>query len=166
MSIAFVAACGGDTVSPAPNAYPVRFLVSNRLIAPITIAVDGAPYAFISSGNTTALTLSTAQSLVWTSAKPKDAAGTPIPDDIGEVKIEVAGINGTLEIGNVIGDQTYITARIFNDTSVPVSIGVFDGTSVSCASALPAGSANTTGFTQIGYYRLLPATEIRAYHDP
>jgi hypothetical protein len=161
------AACGSDGTA-APREFPLRLIVSNNLIAPVTVSIDGIPSLGLSSGGSSELTVSsTAQWLTWISAKPLDAQGRLIPDDIAEVKLAVLGINRVLEINNVIGDQTYITARVFNYTSAAVSIGVYDGSSVSCASELPgAPDAVTTGFTQIGYYRLLPATEVRAYRDP
>ena len=131
------------------------------------MSVDGIPQLGLQGGKSSGLTVSSkAQWLTWTSAKPMDAHGQPIPDDIGEVKIAVAAINHDLEINNIIGNQTYVTASIFNRTTARVSIGVFDGLSVSCAAALPAASDTRSGFTQIGYYRLLPVTELRAYRDP
>jgi hypothetical protein len=145
----------------------VQFQVLNSLIAPVTIAVDGVPYVGLSEGRSSGLSVSSnAQWLTWTSAKPMDARRQLILDDIGEVRVSVSGINGTLEIHNVIADQTYVTARIFNYTPSAVSIGVFDGSSVSCVSELPGTSGTVAAFTQTGYYRLLPATEIRAYRDP
>ena len=145
----------------------MRFAVTNALIAPVTISIDGAPQATLVNGASIGLTVpSTAQWLTWTSAKPMDARGRPIPDDIGEVRVAVSGINGALEIRNVIEDRTYITARVFNLTTAPVSIGVYDGSAVSCAGELPATSGGEVGFVQIGYYRLLPTTEVRAYRDP
>jgi hypothetical protein len=162
-----VVGCQSDTGMLGVHDFPVSFDVSNGLIAPVTVFIDGAPYAVLGAGGSIPLTVSSrSQWLTWTSAKPKDAAGELIPDDIGEVRVSVAGINHTLEIGNVIADQPYFTARIHNDTSMPVSIGVFDGSQVSCAGALPAASNGVTGFVQIGYYRLLSGTQLRAYRDP
>jgi len=149
-----------------PSEFSVRFVATNDLLAPVTILVDGAPYAILSNGKSTGLNLSSRVHLTWTSAKPADARGQPIPDQIGEVNVTITAINGVLEITNVIDDQTYITASIFNHTASPVSIGVFDGSAVSCASQLPAASQNAVGFTQTGYYRLTPATEFRAYATP
>jgi len=163
--MALGAACKSDGPS-GPAEFPVSFVVSNSLIAPVTVSVDAVPAVGLQGGASSGVTVSsTSQWLTWKSAKPMDAQAQPIPDDIGEVRIAVAGINGRLEISNVIADQTYITARILNRTSAPVSIGVYDGSSVSCAAELPAASGAVSGFTQIGYYRLLPATEIRAYHE-
>jgi hypothetical protein len=164
--MALGAACQSDGAT-APSEFPVRFVVHNNLLAPVTISVDGTPHAGLTGGASTGLTVSsTAQWLSWISAKPMDANGQPIPDDIREVKIPVGGLNLVMEITNVIGDQAYITARVFNFTKARVSIGVYDGSSMSCASELPAGSDDAVGFTQIGYYKLLIATEIRAYRDP
>jgi hypothetical protein len=50
--------------------------------------------------------------------------------------------------------------------NVPASIGVFDGTTASCASQVPSATPTTDGFTQTGYYRLTPGTEMRAYRTP
>ena len=161
------AACGRGINGPSADDIPIRFQVTNALIAPVTVSVDGTTYAILSNGKGTLITVpSTAQWLSWTSAKPAGPDGAAIADQIGEVKIAVSGINGSLEIANVIDDQTYITARVFNATSSQVSIGVTDGTALYCAGIVPSASADgVKGFVQIGYYRLLPSTEVRAYRD-
>jgi hypothetical protein len=160
---ALFVACSGDSTMLEPFSGPVSFVASNDLIAPVTISADGSPYVILSSGRTTPITLPAGTRLTWTSAKPADAQGRRIPDEIGEVRVNVPGMSGTLEITNVIGDQTYFTARIFNFTDDAVSVGVFDGTRVWCASFLPAATLSGPGFTVTGYYRLVPATELRAY---
>lgn len=164
---ALVAGCQSTDSSLGPGMSRATFTVSNSLIAPITLSVDGNPYAIITGGSTTSVTVPpNAQWLTWTSAKPKDAEGNRIPDDIGEVRVAVAGIYRELDIVNVIDDQPYFTAKIHNDTPEPVSIGVFNNQSVACAAALPAAANGVTGFVLIGYYRLLANTEVRAYRDP
>lgn len=170
LGILFVvaSACGGGVSGPATDAFPIRFQVTNALIAPVTVSIDGSPYAILSNGKATSITVPPrALWLSWTSAKPAGPDGAPIPDQIGEVKIAVSGINGALEIANVIDDQTYITARVFNATKSQVTIGVTDGTTLYCAGVVPAQTADgVNGFVQIGYYRLLATTEVRAYRDP
>ena len=159
-------ACGGGETGVMPG-FRVQFGVSNNLLAPVAIAIDGVAHINLSGGGRASLSVaSSAQWLSWNSAKPMDSDGQPIQDDIGEVTVAVSGINGALEITNVIKDQTYITAQIHNLTTAPVSIGVSDGSAVSCAARLPGASSARTGYTQIGYYRLLAATELRAYRDP
>ena len=162
---AMAISCRSEDVTSGGEEFPVRFVVSNALIAPVTISIDGVPHVILTAGRSTGITVpSTAQWLTWTSAKPMDAVGRPIPDDVGDIKVAISGINSVLEITNVIGDQKYITARVLNNTNAQVSIGVYDGASVSCAGVLPAASS-LRGFVQIGYYRLTPATEVRAYRD-
>jgi hypothetical protein len=146
-----------------PQTGPVTFRAANDLIAPITIKVNGSPYLILSSGRSTQVTLPANTRLTWTSAKPADALGQMIPDEIGEQTVDVSSITGALEITNIIGNQTYFTARIFNFTTKRVSIGVFEGSTLWCAALLPEASQGAPGFTLIGYYRLLPATELRAY---
>jgi hypothetical protein len=160
---ALFVACSGDSTMPEPPSGPVSFVAANDLIAPVTISADGSPYVILSSGRTTPITLPAGTRLTWTSAKPADAQGQKILDEIGEVRVHVPGSSGTLEITNVIGDYTYFTARIFNFTDSAVSVGVFDGTKVWCAAFLPRATTGGPGFTLTGYYRLLPATELRAY---
>ena len=97
-----LAACA-DAITAAPSEFPVRFSVSNNLIAPITISIDGTPYIALSGGQSSPVTVSSKVELLkWTSAKPMDAHGTPIPDDVGEIRVGVGGINGVLDITNVI----------------------------------------------------------------
>ena len=161
--VVLVTGCSGDATTMAPAEFSVRFVATNDLLAPVTILVDGSPYAILSNGRSVNLNLSSKARVTWTSAKPADASGQMIPDQIGEVNVAVTAINGVLDITNVIDDQTYITASIFNHTGSPASIGVYDGTSVSCASQLPGASESTSGFTQTGYYRLVASTQFRAY---
>ena len=159
-----LAACSGESVTLPVQTGPVSFQAANDLIAPVTIKVDGSPYLILSGGRSAPVTVPANSRLTWTSAKPADAHGQMIPDEIGEQTVAVSSIRGgVLEITNVIGSQTYFTARIFNFTSTRVSIGVFDGSTLRCAALLPAASAGVPGFTLTGYYRLLPATEVRAY---
>ena len=159
-------ACAGGSDSTGPSEFSVRFTATNDLLAPITILVDGSPYAILNSGRSTGLSLSSTAHVTWISAKPADAHGQMIPDDIGEVNVSVAAINGVLEITNVIEDQTYVTASIFNQAPAAASIGIYDGTTVACASQVPAATSSSTGFTQTGYYRLRATTEFRAYSTP
>lgn len=163
--LSLASACEQPTIQ---EEYPVRLTITNNLVAPVTIAVDDVlALGLMGSGGSSPLTvLSTARWLTWKSAKPLDPEGRLIPDDVEDVRIALSALDRELEINNVIGGNTYITARFVNRSGVPVSIGVFDGAVLRCASRLPAGSAGATGFTQIGYYRLLAATEIRAYRDP
>lgn len=154
-----------DTVGPS-TAFPVTFEISNALLAPVSVTVDDTLVAILTEGRSLSVTVSShSQWLRWTSAKPADPLGHPIPDDIGETQIAVGSITRVLAINNVIGDDTFITASVFNLTGGPTAIGVWNGTRVTCAGILPAATTNTAGFVQIGYYRLTPATEVRAYRD-
>ena len=162
-TFALLAGCSGDSVMVPTQTGPVTFRAANDLIAPVTIKVDGQPYLILSSGRSTQVTLPANTRLTWTSAKPADAHGQMIPDEIGEQTVDVSSIIGALEITNVIGSQTYFTARIFNFTNTRVSIGVFEGSTIWCAALLPEATAGGPGFTLIGYYRLLSTTELRAY---
>lgn len=161
-------ACGGDGRSTfEPGDGLVRFTVTNDLAAPITMSLDGSPYMGIAPGASSGVAIPvSARRLTWISAKTTDAAGTPIPDDIDTVVVSVGGVQSVLEITNVIGSDTYFTGRLFNRTSTTVSIGVFNGKSVSCAAVLPPESPAGPGFVLIGYYRLLDATDVRAYREP
>ncbi|HJQ19479.1 MAG TPA: hypothetical protein VJ867_03950 [Gemmatimonadaceae bacterium] len=164
---ALVAACGTDPVSPPETDFPISVEIVNNLFAPVSIAVDGRPQVALPSGASTSLTVSShSQWITWSSAKPMDENGVPIPDDIGDIAVAVGGIRRTLDITNVIQDLPYITARIYNDTPAAVSIGVFDGASVTCVSKLPGSTVTTRKFTQTGYYRFQSGTELRAYRDP
>ena len=161
--ILLLGACQGDVMAPGPNDSSVTFTVANDLIAPVTITVGGSPYAILGSGGSMQMTLPANTRLVWTSAKPADSYGNKIDDQVGDITVSVAAINGTLELTNFIESQTYFTARLFNFTSTRVSIGVFDGAKVWCAAVLPEQSSTAPGFVVIGYYKLLPVTQVRAY---
>jgi hypothetical protein len=144
----------------------MRFEVTNALVAPVTLSVDGTPALILDGGSSSALTAPPgARTLTWTTAKPTDVRGTPIPDDIGDVRVPLAGGVAALEISNVIDGQPHVTASLYNHTTAAVSIGVFDGVAVACAASLPAAVSGVRGFVQTGYYRLGPATELRAYRD-
>jgi hypothetical protein len=167
--MAGIVGCGSDgSGGPASvGGAIVRFIVTNDLSAPVTIAIDDTAALILSSGASSGLAVRpSAQWLTWTSAKPTDSVGTPIPDDIGRVAVRISGIAAVSEITNVINDTAYFTAELSNPTSTRVSIGVYDGTTVTCASVLRAASAGVAGFTKTGYYRLLGRTELRAYRDP
>lgn len=161
--IVVAAACGGDVGMPAPNDSPVTFVAANALVAPVTITVNGEQYAILNPGRSTQMTLPANAHVTWTSAKPADAQGREIADQIGVISVDVPAINSTLEFTNIIENQTYFTARIFNLTASQVSIGVFDGSKVWCAANMPPATTSGPGFIIIGYYKLLPATEVRAY---
>jgi len=114
------AGCKADpaTTSGPPGEFVVRFQVLNALLAPVTIAIDDTVTAILSNGKSSGLAVSPlAQWLSWTSAKPTDSTGVPIPDDIGEVKVRVSGIGSVLEITNIINDVTYVTPQFFNLTT-------------------------------------------------
>lgn len=163
-----LAGCGGDgqAGTTGPGGAVVRFTVKNELQAPVTVAIDDSVSLILLGGASSGLAASPrAQWLSWTSAKPTDSAGTPIPDDIGRVLVRVSGIQSVLDITNVINDTTYVTANVFNETPARVAVGVFDGHSVACASVLRGMLGSAVGFTKTGYYRLLPATEFRAYRN-
>jgi hypothetical protein len=162
---ALALACTDDGPTNVPSVYTAQFTLSNALIAPITILVDGEPNVILNTGMTATVSASTRSHVTWRSAKPADALGHMIPDEIGENSINVYGMGQTYEITNIINDQPYFTASIFNQTTSVVSIGVFDGQTVACAGVLPAASTNV-GFVQIGYYRATPRTELRAYNNP
>ena len=162
-TFALLAACSSDNVMVPAQTGPVTFRAANDLIAPVTIKVKGQPYVILSSGRSTQVTLPANTRLTWTSAKPADAHGQMVPDEIGEQAVDVSSILGALEITNVIDNQTYFTARIFNFTTTSVSIGVFEGSTLWCAALLPGATPGGPGFTLIGYYRLLATTEVRAY---
>ena len=115
------AACGGPADAPsAPSTEPQRFQVTNALIAPVTVIVDGTPLVILQSGASSGVGVPrSAQWLTWTSAKPTDVNGRQIPDDIGEVRVHVAGVSIALELTNVIDGQTHVTAGIVNRSGKP-----------------------------------------------
>jgi hypothetical protein len=148
-----------------PNVYDVQFIASNSLLAPITIHVDGVPNVILNFGMSATVTASTRSHVTWTSAKPADANGNIIPDEIGVNEIPFSGQNHVVEITNIINDQPYFTASIHNFTDLTVSIGVYDGSAVACVAVLPA-AMSAPGFVQTGYYRVTTHTELRAYLNP
>jgi hypothetical protein len=164
LTLLLIVGCSDDVRLNTEPAQLYQFVITNQLLAPITVAIDDNVTAIITSRKSTGVTAASgAQWLTWTSAKPTDVHGAEIPDDIRKQRIGVPAIRLALEITNVINDTTYITSSIFNETTSDASIGIFDGTSVTCVSWLPAKSGAVYGFTQTGYYRLSAAMEIRAY---
>ena len=120
----FALACGGDAAAVSGRAGDsvMRFIVVNNLSAPVTIAIDDTVALILAGGASAGLAVHrSAQWLTWTSAKPTDTTGTPIPDDIGRVTVRVSGLSSIAEITNVINDTTYITAELSNPTASRVS---------------------------------------------
>lgn len=165
--LGLLSACsGGGSTAVAPGDFRVRFMVSNDLLAPVTIAVDDTPYVILTTGRSTEVAAPTAAHVLsWTSANTTDSTGRQILDDIDTVTISIGLIQSALEITNIIQGETYFTAHVFNTTTAQVDIGVFNGATVSCAGILPPAVGPAAGFVQIGYYRIRSATEVRAYRD-
>src|SRR5258708_38302521 len=116
--VALGTGCEHNPVSTDGPVYTIRFSLSNQLLAPVTLTVDGEPHvSLLGGGSANVAVPSTARWLSWTSAKPAGADGGPIPDDIGEGKIAVAGLSPALEISNVIGNQGDITASVLHSTA-------------------------------------------------
>jgi hypothetical protein len=165
-TLAILAGCEDTPATTGVQNVAFQFVVTNYLLAPVTIAIDGNDWAIVSNGSSMNLRIaSSAQWLIWTSAKPADPHGTQIPDDVGAIRVPLAGIGFALDITNVINDMTYVSASIFNESSSQVLIGLYDGDHVACVSLLRAKSGVVRGFTQTGYYRLTQGTEFRAYRD-
>jgi hypothetical protein len=163
-----IAACAGESASLTGSRGVVRFLATNELLAPVTISIDDTADAILWNGQTLEITVRpSAQYVIWESAKPADRNGVRVSDDIAPVKIRAGSIGESLVITNIVKDIPYITASILNETTSEASIGIFNGTGVTCASWLPAKAGTVHGFTQTGYYRYLAGiTEFRAYRDP
>src|SRR5579859_3711230 len=95
-----LAGCAGDgPAAAASRPFKRLFVVTNQLLAPISISIDDTATLILQNGQSGPVTVSpVAQWLTWTSAKATDFNGIPIPDDIGVVRIPVAGIGDTLQI--------------------------------------------------------------------
>jgi len=162
-----VSACAKGVDMPSGPPEPLRFQVANALLAPVKVSVDGTPVVILKTGAKSDVGVAPgAQRLTWTTAKPTDAAGVQIPDDIRDVPLPFPSVGAVIEFSNVIDGQPHFTASIVNHTNAAVSIGVFDGAAVACAGALSVLTDLGGGFVQTGYFRLGPATELRAYRDP
>src|SRR5258708_35162030 len=91
-----------NPVSTAGPVYTIRFSLSNQLLAPVTLSVDGEPHvSLLGGGSANVAVPSTARWLSWTSAKPAGADRVPISHDLREVKVSVAGLSTATEISNV-----------------------------------------------------------------
>ena len=160
-------ACAKGVDMPSGPAEPLRFQVANALLAPVKVSVDGTPVVILNTGAKSDVGVAPgAQKLTWTTAKPTDATGAQIPDDIHEMPIPFPNVGALIEFSNVIDGQPHFTASIMNHTHATVSIGVFDGATVACAGILSVLTDLGGGFVQTGYFRLGAATEVRAYRDP
>src|SRR5437588_12757900 len=86
---ALAGGCESDqSAASAPADSALRFVVTNQLLAPVVIAIDDTATLYLINGQSGPLAVSRkAQWLSWTSAKPTDFNGTPIPDDIGKLTI-------------------------------------------------------------------------------
>ena len=162
-----VAACRADAPVEPPREFTRQVIVVNSLLAPVMLQIDGIPVVSLGGGRTSGIAVSSDNTWIsWTSAKPTDSNGRPMPDHIGEVRLRVTGVGDRLVINNVIEGQTYFTARILNTSGAPATIGVLENGVVECVGTVNAAPPGGTGVLQIGYYRLRPGTAVRAYRDP
>jgi subtilase family serine protease len=144
----------------------VTLQVTNYLIYPVNISVNGSLVGSIKASGTDSLTILAPPTLQvsFELARPSPF-GLPLGDPMVGYYNTISNPAGTyaFKINNQIGNQFYFAPFVTNTTSARVLMDVNAGLSAEnkCFCVAPAGSSNVT----FGYYRLYTNSNVRVYRD-
>jgi uncharacterized protein YjdB len=148
------------TASPASGA---TLVITNQLIYPINISVNGAVVGSVPA-QSTRQTTSTATNIVlsWELVRPT-VGGRPVGDPMAGTFNSVPGSTGTINytVDNLVGSQWYFAPVITNSGGQNWLMGVNMGLTSEnrCNCVVNAGTSNVA----FGYYRLYSNSNVRAY---
>lgn len=140
-----------------------RLRFTNRLAAPVTLVVGGAPARTVRPGETATVPLARGRTLVaeWSLVRPLSADGRPMGEEM-KGSLVLRGPRGTVADSADTVDEgaSYFAPLITNAATVPLRVTVNAGLTgaVDCDCAVRAGATRVF----IGYYRLYANTTVRA----
>jgi hypothetical protein len=140
-----------------------RLRFTNRLAAPVRLAVGSDAPRTVGPGETVTVSLARGRTLVaeWSLLRPLSADSAPMGEPIGG-SIVLRGPSGTVadSADTVDGEADYFAPLITNGTSGPLRVTVNAGLTgaLDCGCAVRAGGRRVF----IGYYRLYANSTVRA----
>jgi hypothetical protein len=142
----------------------VRISVVNRLLYPVSVKVNGLDFATVPGSGSLAkdLTGTSTVELTYEMVRPT-LNGRPLGDEVKGWFPGTASAQGALQftITNQTGTEPVFAPLVTNGTLEPLLLEVNANTpSVNRCDCTVAAGAQNFGF---GYYRLLPASNVRTY---
>lgn len=140
-----------------------RLRFTNRLAAPVRLAVGSDAPRTVGPGETVTVSLARRRTLVaeWSLVRPLSADSAPMGEPIGG-SIVLRGPSGTVadSADTVDGEADYFAPLITNATSGPLRVTVNAGLTgaLDCGCAVRAGGRRVF----IGYYRLYANSTVQA----
>jgi hypothetical protein len=140
-----------------------RLRFTNRLAAPVRLALGGDPARLVAPGEIAELAVPRGRTLVaeWAMVRPLSADSQPMGEPI-EGSLVLRGPKGTVtdSADTVDGEANYFAPLVTNETSGPLQVTVNAG----LAGALDCGCAVRAGARRvfIGYYRLYGNSTVEA----
>lgn len=159
-----LAACGGDDPSE-PSSTATVLTVTNKLLIPIQVNVNGKSVGRIEAGVASQFNLGTIDTLKmdWDMICATMPDGEPIGYEGGGVfsTIRTTGGVKSVTIDNEIGSSIYFSPAITNASSESMKMTVNKGlpSEIQCPLEIAAGAQGVS----IGYHRLYNGTSIRGY---
>ncbi len=166
-SVADPGASAAATVTVTGPPTSVTIVVTNQLLNPINVEVNGIVRGSVDGGDTrqTTVPYSTSLAVSWTLIRSTTSQGTPVGDDIGGDFSVVTNPGSRLSytVDAVIGDTHIFRPQIVNQTAVALLMGVNEGLQAQnrCNCVVSAFSSGT----EIGYYLLYSNSNVRAYRQ-
>jgi hypothetical protein len=149
---------------PAPITTPVTLQLTNKLVYPVNVSVNGTFLTAVPASTTVqqGITVTGSLSVSFALVRPT-LAGVPLGDPMSGVFNTISSPAGTISftINNIIGTQWYFAPYITNQTSSGLLMDVNAGLTAEnrCNCVAPAGVSNVA----IGYYQLFSNSNVRAY---
>jgi len=159
-----IAACGGDSPS-GPSAGATTLKVTNDLLIPIQINVNGTPAGRVEASSVGEFNLGAIDTLKmdWDMVCSTMPDGEPIGYEGGGVfsTIRTTGGVKSVTIDNEIGSSVYFTPAITNKSSDGLQAVVNEGlaSEIQCPLVVAPGAQSVA----LGYYRLYSTTSVRGY---
>jgi len=140
-------------------------VVSNTLVEPVEILVNGTPTDTVGAGSqaTIALSRHDVEQVSWRLIRPMTGDGTPLGEEMADVLPTPPrrARSGEATIRAVVGGQAMVAPLVTNpsarDLTAVMNVGT--GAAVPCRCVIPARGRRT----HLGYYRLFQNSRVRFY---
>lgn len=159
-----IAACGGSNPS-GPSASATALKVTNQLLIPIQVSVNGQSVGQVPATTVKEIDLGVIDTLKmeWDMVCATMPDGEPIGYKGGGVfsAIRTSGGTKSVTIDNQIGSSTYFSPAITNTSSDGLKMAVNEGMAaeIQCPLEIAPGAQDVA----LGYYRLYSTSSVRGY---